>query len=77
MAFSRNAQEYLERKGLVNTVWPPRPRLDVSSLLVNSLPLGKPEPTQYVLERYEGWTPPDRGMTKPWPNQVDDYGQDA
>jgi hypothetical protein len=79
MAVSRNALEYLERKGLVNAAaWPPRPRLAVTDLLVNVLPAGKPDPTQEVLVQYEGvgGETPDRGAARPWPNQVSEYGED-
>lgn len=75
MAFSRNPTEYLERHGLVNASWPPRPRLDVTSLKVNVLALGKPYPKQAVLEDYE--SPADRGVSKPWPDQVGEYGRDV
>ncbi len=76
MAFSRNAREYLERKGLLRSHAMPAPRLHVDGLKVHGLPLSKPLPQQGVLEQYEGEEPPDRGIAKPWPNQVEPYGED-
>lgn len=72
MAVSRSAIEYLERAGLVESSWVARPRLDVSSLLVHGIPLGRPDPKQSFLEGYEGRPRPDRGSARPWPNQAEE-----
>ncbi len=70
MATSRSSREFLERRGLVRANVPPRPRLDVSQLLIHSVPLDTPpQPEQAVLRELEGEHPPDRQETRPWPNQ--------
>jgi hypothetical protein len=81
MVTSRNPQEFLERSGLADARVPPRPRLAIGELLVHTLPLDAPMPEQGVLEVYEGNAPDtqpvDRGAAKPWPNQVDNHGQEG
>lgn len=71
MAVSRSALEFLRRKGLVGEDSRPRPRLDVTALLVHTVPLTSPPlPAQGVLEGFEGVPPPDRGASRPWPGQT-------
>ena len=70
MAFSRNAREYLERKGFLAPSPQPGPRLNLDDLLVHTLPVGRPLPGQGPLLDWEGQTPPDRGSARPWPNQT-------
>lgn len=70
MEISRNPVEYLRRKGLVTEPARPRPRLDISALLVNTIPISDPpKPLALVLQGYEGEPSPDRGITRPWPGQ--------
>lgn len=68
MAASRSALEFMERAGIV-VVQNPGPRLSVTDLRVQQLPLVRPEPAQAVRLAYEGAPPHDRGAAKPWPNQ--------
>jgi hypothetical protein len=71
MARSRSALEFLRRQGLVCEDARPRPRLDVTALLVHTVPLPSPPlPVQKVLEHLEGVPPPDRGESRPWPGQT-------
>jgi hypothetical protein len=70
MANSRSPREFLERRGIVPAHVPPRPRLDIRDLLVNTEPLDvPPEPEQKVLRQLEGEPPPDRQEARPWPDQ--------
>lgn len=70
MATSRSSREFLERRGLVRANVPPEPRLDVSELLIHTVPLTTPpQPAQEVLRELEGEPPPDRQEARPWPNQ--------
>lgn len=69
MTVSRNAREYLERAGNRVMVSAPRPRLNVTDLLVNQLPDDYYRIEQPALLHYEGPEPPDRGAAKTWPNQ--------
>lgn len=72
MAVSRNPVQYLRRHGMVDEPARPRPRLDVSALLVHSVPLGSPpKPTAGVLLGFEGNPIPDRGTARPWPGQTE------
>lgn len=66
---SRNPVEFLRRHGLVNESTSPAPRLDLSALLVNSIPMTKPYPAQSVLKSFEGDPSPDRSASRPWPDQ--------
>lgn len=73
MAVSRNPVEYMRRHGMVDEPARPRPRLDVSALLVHSVPLASPpKPTPDVLIPFEGNPIPDRGTARPWPVQAED-----
>lgn len=47
----------------------PAPRFDVAALLIHTLPLSKPKPAQCVLQEFEGTPSPDRGPSRPWPDQ--------
>lgn len=69
MATSRSAVVFMGRAGLHPDLPAPAPRLAPGKLLVHSVPLDSPEPSDAVLRAYEGETPPDRGETKPWPAQ--------
>jgi hypothetical protein len=70
MAQSRTALDYVRRKGLSIEALRPRPRLAVDELLVHSVPLASPPmPSQTVLRMGEGDTPPDHGLSVPWPGQ--------
>lgn len=71
MAFkSRNAVQFLRRLGLVDEPAQPKPRLDVMSLLVHTVPLASPpKPLSTVLVGFEGDNSPDRGVSVPWPGQ--------
>jgi hypothetical protein len=70
MAISRSAVEYLRRKGIAGEQLRPRPRLDVTALLVHTVPLPSPPlPGERELRGFEGCPPPDRGGTRPWPGQ--------
>lgn len=71
MAISRSALEFLRRHGLVDEILPPRSRLNLTDLLVNTIPLiSPPQPDQVVLRSFEGEPPPDREATRPWPGQL-------
>ena len=70
MMISRNPVPFLMRKGLVSETMQPKPRLDVSALLVHSIPLrGGATPSATVLRQLEGEPAPDRAGTRPWPSQ--------
>lgn len=70
MGVSRSALEFLRRNGLNDTTPRPRPRLNLTELLVHTVPLKSPPKPQYeVLETFEGHPPPDRGGSRPWPGQ--------
>lgn len=65
MGLSRSPVEYLRRHGLLTEAQRPRPRIDVSALLVHTVPLSSPpKPAQGVVEGFEGIPPPDRGVTR-------------
>jgi hypothetical protein len=68
MATSRSAVTFLGRAGLHPNLPAPVPRLAPGALLVTSVPLDQPAPSQETLLAYEGEPPPDRGETKPWPD---------
>jgi len=72
MAISRNPVEYLRRKGLVTEPARPKPRLDISALLVHTIPLATPKPVEHVLRQLEGDAPADHGLTQPWPGQFEE-----
>lgn len=68
---SRSPLEFLRRNGIVKENARPRPRLDISALLVHTIPLASPpKPLQSVLETFEGSPPPDRGLSRSWPGQL-------
>lgn len=70
---SRNPVPFLRRKGFILESSRPRPRLDIRALLVNTVPLTSGNtPSAGVLTQYEGMPPPDRGATRPWPQQVEE-----
>jgi len=70
MAVSRSALDFLRRKGLVTDMLRPGPRLNVSQLLVHTVPIpSPPKPLPHLLTGFEGDPPPDRGMSRPWPGQ--------
>ncbi len=64
---SRSSLEILRRSGLSDEPIGPRPRLDLGGLLVHTIPLGPPKPSFGVLLDLEGDPPPNRGITRPWP----------
>lgn len=71
MGLSRSPLEFLMRSGInPDETFSPGPRLNITDLLVNTLPTPSP-PTlsETVLRDYEGGPPPDRAQTQPWPNQ--------
>ena len=72
MATSRSAVEFMSRSGLHPLLAKPAPRLSVGDLLVHTVPLDTPLPSQETLVAYEGDPPPDRGGTRPWPDQPTD-----
>lgn len=68
---SRSALLFLRRAGLVDESLRPSPRLNVTDLLVHTVPLSiPPMPAQTVLQGYEGAPPPDRAGSRPWPEQT-------
>lgn len=69
MATSRSAVVFMARAGLHPNLPAPAPRLAPDGLLVHSVPLDSPSPSQATLAAYEGEPPPDRGETRPWPDQ--------
>lgn len=69
MATSRSAVEYMSRSGMHPMLPMPRPRLDLDALLVHTVPLDRPKPSEGTLLDYAGDPPPDRGATQPWPDQ--------
>lgn len=69
MATSRSAVEFMRRAGMHPALANPAPRLNVGDLLVHTIPLDTPKPSQDALAVYEGDPPPDRGDTRPWPDQ--------
>ena len=66
---SRSASEVLRRTGLTDD---PRqgPRVNLTDLLVHTIPLQAPRPSEPVLRELEGLPAPDRGETQPWPIQT-------
>jgi hypothetical protein len=67
---SHSALEFLRRHGLVDENIRPTPRLNVTDLLVHTVPMcSPPNPAQDVLRGYEGEPPPDRNLSRPWPGQ--------
>ena len=66
---SRSALEYLQRKGIIVCELPPRPRLCLADLLVNSVPVPAEQTSRVFLQDADGSPPPDRGAAQPWPNQ--------
>ena len=73
MAVSRSALEFLRRKGLIDENSRPTPRVNLTDLLVHTIPLTSPPmPTQRVLRTFEGGeageSSPDRNVTRPWPD---------
>lgn len=69
MATSRSAVVFMGRAGLHPNLPAPAPRLAPDLLLVHTVPLASPRPDQGSLLGYEGLPPPDRGASKPWPDQ--------
>lgn len=71
MATSRSALDYLRRIGLApGEHLRPRPRLNISELLIHTVPLTSPPlPATGTLRSLEGDPPPDRGAARPWPGQ--------
>jgi hypothetical protein len=71
MAKSRSAFIFLQREGIIDETMSPAPRLNVTDMLVNTIPLTPPhEPSQGVLRDLTGYPTPDRLLIKPWPNVV-------
>lgn len=67
---SRNAVQYLRRHAMADEPARPKPRLDVSALLVHTIPLASPpKPQAKPLVAIEGDEPGDRHITRPWPGQ--------
>ncbi len=66
---SKNPMEYMIRHGIVSEHARPSPRLNVSALLVHTIPLHPPKPAQPVLCQLEGDPSPDRGGVIPWAAQ--------
>jgi len=73
IVLSRNPTVFMRRHGMVDEPVRPSPRLDVSALLVHSIPLKSPaNPSQLVLRQLEGSPSPDRGLSRPWPMSTQD-----
>ncbi len=69
MATSRSAVVFMSRVGMHPLLALPAPRVNLRDLLIHSVPLDTPKPSQDTLLAYEGDPPPDRGESQPWPNQ--------
>lgn len=69
MATSRSAVEFMSRSGMHPLLALNVPRRNLDDLLVHSVPLGTPRPSNDALLAYEGNPPPDRGGSRPWPDQ--------
>jgi hypothetical protein len=68
---SRSALPVLRRLGLADEPVGPRPRFNASDLLVHTIPLNTPpNPAAGVLQNLEGVPSPDRGGTRPWPDDA-------
>jgi hypothetical protein len=59
----------MSRAGLHPLLAQPAPRLNLDDLLVHTVPLDTPKPSNDALLAYEGDPPPDRGGSLPWPDQ--------
>lgn len=67
---SRSALAFLRRTGIVDEALRPTPRLDVTALRVHTVPLASPPyPSQSVLRGQDGEVPPDRNLSRPWPDE--------
>lgn len=70
MSVSRSALEFLRRRGLVDENLRPTCRLNLTDLLVHTVPIIQPLPTQEIRRSFEGGacgdSPPDRNVTHPW-----------
>jgi hypothetical protein len=69
---SRSALQFLRRVGLADESPRPAPRLDLSALLIHTIPVPSPPlPPPEVLRTFEGLPPPDRDLSRPWPGQTE------
>lgn len=70
MPVSRCARDFLKRHDLVEATPRPASRLDIGALLVHRLPIqSPPKPSQESLRGLDGCEPPDRAVTRPWPEE--------
>lgn len=74
MPFSTSSRAFVRRYGLQDESMRPAPRLDVTALLVHTVPLPNPPlPSQDVLRQLDGFNRPDglerpeRHVSRPWP----------
>ncbi len=74
MAVSRSSLQFLKRAGLSNEPLNPKPRMSAEDYIITrprQVP-GKeasPQLTQAVLVQLEGLPPPDRGVSRTWPDE--------
>lgn len=69
MAASRSALRFLKRSGLGTEMLSPRPRICPAEFIVNALPKEQATgPSVPVLQEFEGSPPPDRNVSRPWPD---------
>lgn len=72
MPQSRSPLQFFRRRGLTPQANHPAPRLAVDEIKLHMLPLVEPKPPWSVLAGVEGNPPPDRGLTRPWPDNPRD-----
>ena len=73
MPISHSPLEFIRRHGLLEESVQPHPRLNLRGLRVHTVPISEPPlPKAITLQEYEGVPPPDRGLTRPWPHQLEE-----
>lgn len=64
---SRSAVEFMRRCGIVPTPRVANPRLDMSMLKTDRIPLDRDQLDPSLMLDAAGSPPPDRGLAAPWP----------
>ena len=64
---SRSAVEFMRRAGILPTPRVANPRLDMSRLKTDQIPLDRDQLDPSLMLDAAGSPPPDRGLTDPWP----------
>jgi hypothetical protein len=68
MPISHSAVPFMLRAGIIDETFSPAPRLNVTDLLINRIPVSNLLGAQNSLRSYEGMPAPNRGATHPWPS---------